>query len=209
MNAGQTCIAPDYALVHQKVESELLECLKATIRDFYGSDPQRSKRYARIVNERHFERVSRFLNDGELVVGGESDRDDLYIAPTVIRNVTPQSPVMSEEIFGPVLPVLSVDSMDEALAFVRGRPKPLACYLFTRDQHLQRRAVKTTSSGGMCINHTVMHAGNQSLPFGGVGPSGMGSYHGRRTFDTFVHQKAVLKKPFWLDAGFFYPKSSG
>lgn len=209
MNAGQTCIAPDYLLVHQKVESELLECLKATIRDFYGSDPRRSKGYARIVNEHHFERVSRFLNDGELVVGGESDRGDLYIAPTVIRNVTPQSPVMSDEIFGPVLPVLSMDSMDEALAFVRGRPKPLACYLFTRDQHLQRRAVKTTSSGGMCINHTVMHAGNPSLPFGGVGPSGMGSYHGRRTFETFVHEKAVLKKPFWLDAGFLYPKSSG
>lgn len=209
MNAGQTCIAPDYVLVHRQVESELLDRLKATIHDFYGSNPQSSKNYARIVNERHFERVSRFLKDGELVAGGESDRSDLYIAPTVTRNVAPESPSMSEEIFGPVLPVLSVDSIDEALAFVRGRPKPLACYLFTRDKHMQHRAVKTISSGGMCINHTVMHAGNPSLPFGGVGPSGMGSYHGRRTFETFVHNKAVLKKPFWLDAGFIYPKSSG
>ncbi len=207
MNAGQTCIAPDYVLVHRQAENALLDKLRTAIHDFYGQYPKSSRNYARIVNERHFERVARFLNDGEKVAGGDYDKESLYIAPTVIRNVSPESPVMSEEIFGPVLPVIGVDSMKAALAFVRARPKPLACYLFSRDERLQRRVVEHTSSGGVCINHTIMHAGNPSLPFGGVGPSGMGSYHGKRTFETFVHQKSVLKKPFWMDAKFFYPRS--
>lgn len=207
MNAGQTCIAPDYIIVHRQAEKRLMEALKRTIRSFYGDNPQKSPNYARIVNKMHFDRVSRFMKDGKVVIGGESDPEDRYIAPTVIRVSDGNAPVMQEEIFGPVLPVLAVRDMEEAIAFVCTRPKPLALYLFSNNSNLQQRVIAKTSAGGVCINHTVLHVGNPNLPFGGVGASGIGAYHGRRTFETFTHRKPILEKPIFPDFGFMYPKA--
>ncbi|MCW5829287.1 MAG: aldehyde dehydrogenase family protein [Deltaproteobacteria bacterium] len=206
MNAGQTCIAPDYVLVHQQAEGRLLEALRGTIQSFYGNNPQKSPNYARIVNKKHFDRISKFLKDGKVVIGGESDPKDCYIAPTVIRVTDGNAPVMQEEVFGPLLPVMAVRDMEEAIAFVRSRPKPLALYLFSNNTDVQQRVIAKTSAGGVCINHTVLHAGNPNLPFGGVGASGIGAYHGRRTFETFTHRKPVLEKPVFPDFSFMYPK---
>ncbi len=207
MNAGQTCIAPDYVLAHREIASPLVKQLGRTIQEFYGSDPQKSPAYARIASDRHVERLGHLLQGMEIAHGGRVDRASRYIAPTVLTDVSPDAPIMQEEIFGPLLPVLSVRDMDEAIAFVRARPKPLALYLFTHSRAVQERVLAKTSSGGVSINHTVMHAGNPNLPFGGVGPSGTGSYHGRRTFETFTHEKAVLRKPFRWDWRFFYPRA--
>ncbi|MEW6776023.1 MAG: aldehyde dehydrogenase family protein [Bdellovibrionota bacterium] len=207
MNAGQTCIAPDYILAHHEIADALVEKLGQTIREFYGSDPQKSPAYARIVNEHHVERLSRLLQGTDIAHGGKVDLSTRYVAPTVLKNVSSDAPVMQEEIFGPLLPVLPVRDMGEAVAFVRERPKPLALYLFTRNRAVEERVLADTSSGGVSINHTVLHAGNPNLPFGGVGPSGTGAYHGRRTFQTFTHEKAVLKKPFRWDWRFFYPRA--
>ncbi len=204
-NAGQTCVAPDYVLVHESVEQALLERLRAALRDFYGDDPKRSESYARIVNKRHHARLSRLLDSGEKVVGGETDVDSKYIAPTVLRNVDPGSPVMADEIFGPILPVLTVPDIDAAIEFVNERPKPLALYVFTRDKDRAARVLSRTSSGGACVNDAVSHLGPPELPFGGVGPSGMGAYHGKASFDTFTHKKSVLDKPTYVDPSLRYP----
>jgi len=148
----------------------------------------------RIVNERHHQRVRRLIDSGEVVVGGEAVESERYIAPTVLRNVKADSPVMQEEIFGPVLPVLTVESMDEAIEFVDARAKPLALYLFSKSKETQERVLDRTSSGGVTVNHTILHVGSPNLPFGGVGPSGMGAYHGRASFDVFSHQKSVFRQ---------------
>lgn len=207
-NAGQTCVAPDYVLVHKDREEQLLEGLRKTVTEFYGENPQKSPDYPRIVNERHHERVSRFLNAGEVVCGGQTDAADRYIAPTVLRNVPKDAAVMEEEIFGPVLPVLGVANVDEAIEFVNSRPKPLALYVFTKNKDVERKVIDRTSSGGVTVNHIMMHVGNVNLPFGGVGPSGMGAYHGKHSFDTFTHKKPVLRKPFMLDVKLLYPPYS-
>ena len=204
-NAGQTCVAPDYVLVHESVEQALLERLRATLRDFYGDDPKKSPDYARIVNERHHARLSRLLDSGEKVVGGETDVASKYIAPTVLRNVDPDSPVMADEIFGPILPVLTVPDIDAAIDFVNERPKPLALYVFTSDKDHAARVIERTSSGGACVNDAVSHLLPPDLPFGGVGPSGMGAYHGKASFDTFTHKKSVLDKPTYVDPSLRYP----
>jgi NAD-dependent aldehyde dehydrogenases len=209
INAGQTCIAPDYLLVDKKVKPQLMQAIKSSILEFYGEDPQTSPDYSRIINQRQLERLSAFLKDGEIVIGGKIQPEDRYIAPTVLDNVSWDSPVMQDEIFGPILPVLEYDNFSEAIAQINARPKPLALYLFSKDQEKQQRVLLETSSGGVCINDTVMQVGVTTLPFGGVGESGIGSYHGQASFDTFSHYKSVLQKSFWLDLKWRYAPYKG
>jgi aldehyde dehydrogenase (NAD+) len=204
-NAGQTCVAPDYLLVHDSVYEPVLKRLAATIREFYGHEPKKSADFARIVNERHHRRLMKLMKSGEVVVGGESDEGERYIAPTVLRDVAPDSPVMGEEIFGPILPVLRVSGVEEAISFVNARPKPLALYLFAADQDVHARVIDRTSSGGATINHAWLHLAVSGLPFGGVGESGMGAYHGKTSFETFSHRKSVLQKPTGIDPPLMYP----
>ncbi|WP_017325527.1 aldehyde dehydrogenase [Synechococcus sp. PCC 7336] len=204
INAGQTCIAPDYLLVDRRIKGELVEAIAQCIRDFYGDNPADSPDYGRIVNQRHFSRLAAFLDSGEIAIGGQTDPGSRYIAPTVLDNVSWDSSVMQEEIFGPILPVLDYGDLDEAIALVNDRPKPLALYFFSQDRDKQAKVLESTSSGGVCINDTVMHVGVAGLPFGGVGDSGIGSYHDKASFDTFSHYKSVLKKGFWLDLKWRY-----
>jgi aldehyde dehydrogenase (NAD+) len=205
LNAGQTCVAPDYVLVDRGQEAALLEALTRTITEFYGPDPARSDDFARIVNARHFQRLTPLLDDGIIVTGGQSDADDRYIAPTVLREVTLDSAAMRDEIFGPILPVLAVDGLDEAIAFVNARPKPLALYVFSESRAAADRVIAETSAGGMAVNETVLHLAVPSLPFGGVGESGTGAYHGEFSFRAFSHEKAVLSRWSRPDVRFRYP----
>ncbi|MBF2003791.1 MAG: aldehyde dehydrogenase [Synechococcales cyanobacterium M58_A2018_015] len=209
LNAGQTCIAPDYLLVDRRIKSDLLQALKTAVQEFYGDDPAQSPDYARLVNSKHYTRVAHLIQDGTIVIGGETNPDERYIAPTILTDVSPDAPVMQEEIFGPVLPVLEYDTLDDAIAFVNARPKPLALYLFSRNRAIQERVLQETSSGGVCINDTIMQIAPSSLPFGGVGDSGIGSYHGKAGFDTFSHYKSVLVKPFWFDLKWRYAPYAG
>ncbi|MBL8716268.1 MAG: aldehyde dehydrogenase family protein [Myxococcales bacterium] len=204
-NAGQTCIAPDYVLAHASIHDKLLDRLRETIREFYGDDPQRSPDYARIVNARHHQRLSRLLGEGEAVTEIKAVEAERYLSPVVLRDVPETAKVMHEEIFGPILPVLKVHDMDEAISFVNRRDKPLALYVFSENEGVQREVIDRTTSGGATVNHTGMHFGVPNLPFGGVGESGMGAYHGKLTFDTFTHRRAVLIKPTFLDASVIYP----
>ena len=207
-NAGQTCVAPDYVLVHDRVHDALVNRMVSAIREFYGDDPQQSPDYARIVNERHHARLTRLLADADVVTGGETDLSDRYIAPTILRNVSGDHSVMQEEIFGPILPVISVPSVESAIRFVNERPKPLALYVFAREKDTQDRVLAGTSAGGTTINHIWLHVGVLQLPFGGVGDSGMGAYHGHRSFETFSHRRAVLKKPLLPDPPMLFPPYS-
>jgi aldehyde dehydrogenase (NAD+) len=205
VNAGQTCIAPDYLLVHERRRDELVEEIRRAVRDFYGDDPATSGDFARVVDPRHFERLCKLMEDGTAVVGGRSDPERNAIEPTVLQDVSPDAPIMREEIFGPILPVLTVKGTQEAIDFVNDREKPLALYVFSRDEEVQQEVLERTSSGGVCVNGTLLHISNPSLPFGGVGESGMGAYHGRHTFETFSHRKAVLVRGLRFDPSFFYP----
>ena len=204
INAGQTCIAPDYVLIDRAIKDSFLAKLTATIRDFFGDDPSQSPDLSRIIIQRQVDRLSGLLDSGTFLICGQTVRQTRYMAPTVLDGVTWDSPVMQAEIFGPILPVLTYDRFDQAIAQINARPKPLALYLFTRDQAKQQQVLTDTSSGGVCLNDTVLHIGVPGLPFGGVGQSGMGSYHGKATFDTFSHQKSVLKKTFWFDLDWRY-----
>jgi len=204
LNAGQTCIAPDYLLVNRKIEQDLLAGIERCIRSFYGDNPATSPDYARAINQRHFTRLKTLLQTGKIRIGGETNPEDCYIAPTILEDVSLDDPVMQEEIFGPILPVIGYDDLDDAIALVNARPKPLALYFFSRDQQKQTRILKETSSGGICINDTILHTSVTDLPFGGVGNSGLGSYRGKHSFDTFSHQKSVLKRAFWLDVDVRY-----
>jgi aldehyde dehydrogenase (NAD+) len=205
LNSGQTCIAPDYLLVDRRIKSELLTEIKKCVEEFYGDDPSQSPDYGRIISSRHFERLEPLLKDGEIVVGGQSKPEEKYIAPTVMDRVSWESPVMQEEIFGPILPVLEYADLKEAIAQINARPKPLALYIFSKDKQKQQQVLQGTSSGGVCINDTVMHVSVSTLPFGGVGDSGIGTYHGKASFDTFSHYKSVLKKGFRFDPNWRYP----
>ena len=208
-NAGQTCIAPDYVLAHETVVEPLLDRMRQTLHEFYGPDPRTSPDFGRIVNVQHHRRLMNLLKGGgQIVVGGQAREDERYLAPTILRDVSSDAPVMSEEIFGPILPVLSVKDIAEAIAFVNARPKPLALYLFTKDREVRTRVLDRTSSGGAVVNHTLMHEVIPSLPFGGVGPSGMGAYHGKASFETFSHRKSVLVKSTWFDLPIQYPPYS-
>ncbi len=205
MNAGQTCVAPDHLWVDKRVAPVLLDALRKAIHDFYGVDPQRSPDYGRIITRRHFDRLHALLADGSIFRGGRAEADDLYLEPTILTEVAGDSALMGEEIFGPILPVLEYDDIDEVLSTLRGQPIPLALYLFTADRALQDRMITETRSGGVCINDTISHIIGRDLPFGGVGDSGMGSYHGRASFECFTHQRAVLRRSLWIDPAFRYP----
>jgi aldehyde dehydrogenase (NAD+) len=204
-NAGQTCVAPDYVLVQDSVHDALVNRMVSTIREFYGDEPQRSPDFGRIINERHHARLTRLLDGANVVTGGETDAADRYIAPTIVRDVSPSDPMMQEEIFGPILPVIAVPSVEAAITQVNRGPKPLALYVFSRSKTNQHRVISTTSAGGSTINHVWMHVGVPSLPFGGVGESGMGVYHGKYSFDTFSHRRAVLRKPNLSEPPIVYP----
>ncbi len=205
MNAGQTCVAPDFVLVQRGVREAFVTALKKVIQEFYGDNPVQCEDYGRIVNTRHFERLLNYLGDGKVVHGGARDAKDLFLAPTILVEVSPAASVMQEEIFGPILPVLEFDKLDDALAMLRERPTPLAFYLFTSDRATQTRVLAETRSGGVCVNDVVSHIVGTGLPFGGLGESGMGAYHGRAGFDAFTHQRAVLRRATWLDMPFRYP----
>jgi aldehyde dehydrogenase (NAD+) len=209
INAGQTCIAPDYLLVNQKIKKDLIDGLKKCLKEFYGENPISSPDYARIVSQKHFERLVNFLKDGEVIIGGENQLSERYIAPTVIDNISLEDSIMQEEIFGPILPVIEYTDITEAIALINSRPKPLALYLFSQNKNLQKRILQETSSGGVCINDTVMHVAVSSLPFGGVGDSGIGNYHGKASFDTFSHNKSVLQNSFWVDLKWRYAPYEG
>jgi aldehyde dehydrogenase (NAD+) len=199
LNAGQTCVAPDYILVHPKVKDALIIALEREIKRMLGEHPLENEEYPRIVNRKHYDRLMRLL-EGELVItGGYGNPETLQIAPTLLEGVTLKSPVMKEEIFGPILPILIYESRSELLAILRHFEKPLACYLFTRDKKMEQWVLKHISFGGGCINDTVVHLATPRMGFGGVGYSGMGSYHGRIGFETFSHRKSVLKKYSWID----------
>ncbi|HYU39009.1 MAG TPA: aldehyde dehydrogenase family protein [Acidimicrobiia bacterium] len=205
LNAGQTCIAPDYVLVTREQEQPLIERIGQVICEFYSPDPAQSPDYARIVNDAHFQRLEKLLGSGAPAVGGDSRASERYIAPTVLRDVGADSPVMSDEIFGPILPVLSVADIDEAIRFVNDRDCPLALYLFSESHAVQQRILAETTSDGACVNTNVMHVAVPELPFGGVGPSGMGAYHGKASFDVFSHRKSVLTRPARPDPKIAYP----
>jgi aldehyde dehydrogenase (NAD+) len=204
-NAGQTCVAPDYVLVEESVHDALLNRMVATVRSFYGDDPQRSADFARVVNERHLARLVKLLEGQTLACGGQHDAKDRYLAPTILRDVSPDSAVMQEEIFGPILPVIAVPHVDAAITFVTRRDKPLALYVFSQRETVQAKVRDRTSAGGMAINHVWLHLAVPELPFGGVGESGMGAYHGKQGFETFSHRKSVLKKPTQIDPPLLYP----
>ncbi len=204
-NAGQTCIAPDYLLVHKDIHDRLLEIMASTARDFYGEDPSQSPDYGRIINARHHRRVMALMGSGTPVTGGVGDEATRYIAPTILKDVSPDSPAMQDEIFGPVLPVLPIDGPDAAIAFVNDRPKPLALYVFSGQKSVVNAFIERTSSGGVTVNHVMLHFAVMGLPFGGVGESGQGAYHGRHTFETFTHHKSVLRKPLAIDPAILYP----
>jgi aldehyde dehydrogenase (NAD+) len=208
LNAGQTCIAPDYILVQEGVADAFVQQLGKVTGEFFGDDPKTSPDYPRIINERHFDRVSGLISGGDIAMGGETDRSEKYIAPTVLTGVQPEAAVMREEIFGPVLPVMTYRTIDDAIRFITSRPKPLALYLFAKSGDIQREVIERTSSGGACINDVVMHLAVPDLPFGGVGASGMGAYHGRASFDTFSHARAVLTKSEHFDVPLRYPPFS-
>jgi len=203
-NAGQTCIAPDYMLVKKGVKEKLLPLIQKEFQTFYGADAQQSPDFGRIINDHHFRRVSKYIQDGKVFCGGRTDERDRFIEPTILTDVSPDAPVMQDEIFGPILPVIEYDHLDEAIHFIQRRPKPLALYIFTNNSAVEKTILSRTSSGGSCVNDTLVHLTSPDLPFGGVGNSGMGSYHGKSSFDTFSHHKSVLKRSNIMDPDIRY-----
>jgi aldehyde dehydrogenase (NAD+) len=203
LNAGQTCIAPDYLLIHHSLQEQFIEEFKLAVERLHGKDPRSSQHYVRLVNDRAWERVASYLKDGHVVAGGEHIREERYIAPTLLSEVSPSAPIMQEEIFGPVLPMITFDEREEIVRFITEREKPLAFYYFGKEEK-GWKILRRTSSGGACINDTIMHIANEGLPFGGVGNSGMGAYHGKLSYDAFSHYRAVVVTPTWLDLPFRY-----
>lgn len=201
LNAGQTCIAPDYLMLHKNIKDKFLSELEKAFGELLGDDPQKSEHFVRIVNDAAFDRLKGYLADGEVIFGGKTDKDERYFSPTVLDHVSPDSPVMQEEIFGPIFPVQTFSSLDEVIRFVSMREKPLALYYFGSQGD---KVLKHTTSGGSCINDVIMHIANENVPFGGVGMSGMGSYHHKRTFDVFTHYRSVISTPTWIDLPFRY-----
>jgi len=205
LNAGQTCVAPDHILVHRDVAPQLLDALARRIREFYGEDPKQSPDFGRIASERHTARFATLLQGQKIHCGGQVDVADRYVAPTLVVDPAPDSPLMQEEIFGPVLPVIAVESMEEAIRHVAARPKPLALYLFSRNPALEDEVATRLSAGSVCFNDVVIFMAAQELPFGGVGNSGIGRYSGWYGFETFSHMKPVMKRSFRLDSSMRYP----
>ena len=205
LNSGQTCVAPDYVLAHKDVKAAFIEAMKKTIISFYGPDASQSPNYGRMINERHFDRVSSLITPENVVYGGHKDKDYLYIEPTLMTNLSFEHPVMREEIFGPVLPILEFEDISTEIARLKTMDKPLALYIFSKDRGTIRRFTRELSFGGGCVNATVQHSGSPYLPFGGVGKSGLGNYHGRHSFDTFSHKKGIYDKSSIIDLKIIYP----
>ncbi|GAA0854362.1 aldehyde dehydrogenase family protein [Aliiglaciecola litoralis] len=208
MNAGQTCVAPDYVLVEKSLSNKLIAAIQTKVEAFYGTDIANNPDYGRIVNERHFQRLTGYLQGQNVVFGGQQDAQTKFLAPTIVLDPDPQSRLMQEEIFGPILPVITLDSIDQAIPLVNQRAKPLALYAYTNDKTYEQKVLNQTSAGSTCINDGFMFMVNPELPFGGVGNSGMGNYHGKFGFDTFSHLKTVMKRSFKFDVSLRYPPFS-
>ena len=207
LNAGQTCVAPDYLLVHREVKNTLVAYMRRYLQLFYGKKPLENPDYPKIINEKHFLRLKGLMENQHILVGGDDNGTD-KIAPTLLDAVSPDAPVMQEEIFGPILPILTYATLEEAIRFVKAREKPLALYLFTTDRTTEKRVLQEVSFGGGCVNDTVVHLATPYMAFGGVGKSGMGSYHGKKSFDTFSHYKSILKNSSFLDMPVRYPPAT-
>ena len=210
-NAGQTCVAPDYILVQRKVKNDLIKALKKTITEFYGENIEKSPDFGRIVNQKHFNRLNDLIqiHKDNVVFGGNSSKEDLYIEPTLLDNITNDNKIMKEEIFGPILPIITYDNFDEVLEIIQSKSKPLSLYHFSEDENMTHRVVEELSFGGGAINDTLMHLANPNLPFGGVGSSGIGQYHGKYSFDTFSHMKSYTFKSTRLESSLFFPPYKG
>jgi aldehyde dehydrogenase (NAD+) len=208
-NAGQMCVAPDYVLVHESKKEELLMELKQVILKFFGDKPEDSYNYGKIINERQFDRLVKYLQQGLIVYGGRTDRANLFIEPTVISNVSMDTDVMKEEIFGPILPVIPFSSREEALTIIAQNKNPLAFYVFTSSNAKEKDWLNSVSFGGGCLNNASWHLTNHNLPFGGRGFSGSGQYHGKYSFETFSHKKSIMKTPTWFDPAIKYPPFKG
>lgn len=208
-NAGQTCIAPDYVYVHENVKEAFLIALKETIKEFYGKQPLQSPDYGQIIDDEAFKRLSGYVDVRKLFHGGRTDREKLKIEPTVLMDVTWSDEVMQDEIFGPILPVLSYENIEETLKVIKSKPRPLALYLFTEDNALQKEVTHNFEFGGGCINDTLSHVTSPYLPLGGTGNSGMGAYHGKESFLTFSHKKSMMKKSTKMDIKAIYPPYEG
>jgi aldehyde dehydrogenase (NAD+) len=205
MNAGQTCVAPDYVLVEESFAAPLIDAIKGKLTEFYSANAANSKDYGRIVSERHIARIISYLDGQDVVYGGKHDVADKYIEPTIVLNPPHDSSLMQEEIFGPILPIVTVKNIGQSIPFVNGRAKPLALYLFSKNKDFEQQVLTSTSAGMVCINDGFMFAANPNLPFGGVGSSGTGAYHGKIGFDNFSHLKTVMKRSFWFDVPLRYP----
>lgn len=208
-NAGQICVAPDYILVHASVKEKFVATLAKTLDQFFGADPAQSPHYGRIINEKQFDRLVNYLSQGKIVYGGQHDRTHKFMAPTLLEEVSLEAPLMNEEIFGPLLPIITYNTREEALDIIRRHPNPLAFYLYTNDRTQEKEWLQQVPAGGACINNSVFHLLNHHLPFGGRGNSGLGAYHGKYSFDTFSHKKAVLRTPVWPDPSIKYPPFKG
>lgn len=205
INAGQTCVSPDYVYIHHSQKSKFIDLVDQNIQQFYGENPRHSDDYARIINSQHFDRLQEFLEPDKIVIGGNSNSEDLYLEPTVLSDISWRHKIMQEEIFGPILPVLTFEDIDEVISKVNEKPSPLSLYVFTTDSTVEQRVTNEIQFGGGCVNDTMTHLGNLNLPFGGIGQSGFGSYHGKASFDTFSQQKSIMKKANWLDIPLRYP----
>jgi aldehyde dehydrogenase (NAD+) len=205
MNVGQTCVAPDYILVHKDIKNKLIDKITETIKNFYGSNPKESNDYGRIVNERQIKRLVELIDKDKVIVGGEYDIENLYIEPTILNNVTWEDKIMEEEIFGPILPILEYEDLDKSIKKINSMPKPLALYLFTENKEIENKVIENVSYGGGCVNDTMTHLATPMLPFGGIGTSGLGSYHGAKSFETFSHMKSILKKSTKINLSFIFP----
>lgn len=208
-NAGQMCVAPDYVLVHRSVKDALVKEMIAAIKSFYGEEASASDNYGKMINEKAFQRLSNYIKQGRVIYGGRSNAAANYLEPTLIDNVPLDAVVMNEEIFGPVLPIISFESFDEAKSVINDHPNPLAFYVFTASKEKEERWLKEVPFGGGCVNNASWHLTNFNLPFGGRGNSGTGAYHGKFSFDVFSHKKAVMKTPTWFDPGIKYPPFTG
>jgi aldehyde dehydrogenase (NAD+) len=208
-NAGQMCVAPDYVLVHESKKDALIEAMRHTLKQFFGDRPEDNNEYGKIINEKQFDRIAGYLSQGSIVYGGRTDRQKLFIEPTILTNVPENASLMKDEIFGPVLPIVAFNSAEEAKAIIDKNPDPLAFYIFTSSRKKENEWLQRVRSGGGCVNNASWHLTNHHLPFGGRGNSGIGNYHGKYSFETFSHKKAIMKTPTWFDPDIKYPPLKG
>jgi aldehyde dehydrogenase (NAD+) len=208
-NAGQMCVAPDYVLVHSSIKEKFVGALKQTLTKFFSEDPSGDYNYCKIINEKQFNRLVNYLNEGTIVFGGNHDIHKLYIAPTIMENISPNATMMNDEIFGPILPVIPFENFEEAKSIIDRHPNPLAFYVYTSNAKKEKQWLQQVAAGGACVNNSSWHLTNYHLPFGGRGNSGFGEYHGKNSFETFSHRKAVMKTPTWFDPNLKYPPFKG